>query len=477
METANECRGPWRTACLAALVALATLSGLVLMAGVLPLDGAVRSAIVGQASPAVETVIRWLNYGGAWQFLLPAMVVLVAVSPDGRRHWWLWACVLPLGALAEGALKELVGRTRPESPAMGFPSGHVAAASAFAVLVIYLVGRMRPGPGPRRVVTGAALALIAFVGLARVMLRAHWPSDVLGGLALGVGVAAAAAWWHTARLASPSRAPSPAPAVPACEAAEERGRAAGRARLPLVELSGVAYRYREAPVLEGIDLRVMPGDFLGIIGPNGSGKTTLLRVMLGLLPPTRGTVRLFGQAPAALGEWRRLGYVPQKTALDTGLPITVTEVVSSGLVAAMAALARRSPADRRRVAEALERVGMRGHGPVRIGDLSAGQQQRVLIARALVSDPELLILDEPTGGVDPEAQTSFYALLRHLHRERDVTLILVSHDIGVVAREVTQLACLNHRLVFHGRPADFLGDPALLTALYGAPVDVVEHDH
>ena len=112
---------------------------------------------------------------------------------------------------------------------------------------------------------------------------------------------------------------------------------------------------------------------------------------------------------------------------------------------------------------------MLGQASARIGALSAGQQQRVLIARALVSDPELLILDEPTGGVDPEAQTSFYALLRHLNRERDVTLILVSHDIGVVAREVTQLACLNRRLVFHGRPADFLGDPALLTALYGAP--------
>jgi zinc transport system ATP-binding protein len=105
-----------------------------------------------------------------------------------------------------------------------------------------------------------------------------------------------------------------------------------------------------------------------------------------------------------------------------------------------------------------------------------GQQQRVLIARALVAKPELLILDEPTGGVDPEAQTSFHALLHHLNREREVTLVLVSHDIGVVAREVTRLACLNRRLIFHGRPGDFLGDAAL-AALYGPTVRVVSHEH
>jgi zinc transport system ATP-binding protein len=119
---------------------------------------------------------------------------------------------------------------------------------------------------------------------------------------------------------------------------------------------------------------------------------------------------------------------------------------------------------------------MEAHARARIGALSTGQQQRVLIARALVSDPELIILDEPTGGVDPEAQTSFYASLHHLNREREVTLVLVSHDIGVVAKEVTKLACLNRRLIFHGRPGDFLSDAAL-TALYGPSVRIVSHDH
>jgi zinc transport system ATP-binding protein len=245
---------------------------------------------------------------------------------------------------------------------------------------------------------------------------------------------------------------------------------------PYVELEDIAFSYGEVPVLEGINLTVEPGDFLGIIGPNGSGKTTLLRLMLGLLEPTRGTVRLFGHPLSSFRQWGRLGYVPQKATLDPALPATVHEVVATGLVPTLGLFGRISEQQRKRIAEVLEHVGMHAHAAARIGALSTGQQQRVLIARALVSNPELIILDEPTGGVDPEAQTSFYALLHHLSRERDVTLILVSHDIAVVAKEVTKLACLNRRLIFHGRPGDFLSDAAL-TALYGPAVRVVSHQH
>jgi zinc transport system ATP-binding protein len=245
---------------------------------------------------------------------------------------------------------------------------------------------------------------------------------------------------------------------------------------PFVEIEKVSFRYGEVSVLEDIDLTVEPGDFLGIIGPNGSGKTTLLRIMLGLLAPTSGQVRLFGHPPASLKQWGRLGYVPQKATFDPSLPVTVGEVVASGLVATMGLFRRVRAAERRRVGDVLAQVGMTAYAAARVGALSVGQQQRVLIARALVSDPELLILDEPTGGVDPEAQTNFYALLHHLNREREVTLILVSHDIGVVAKEVTRLACLNRRLIFHGRPGDFLSDAAL-AALYGPAVRVVSHEH
>jgi len=245
---------------------------------------------------------------------------------------------------------------------------------------------------------------------------------------------------------------------------------------PYIDLEDVAFDYGQVRVLEGINLTVDPGDFLGIIGPNGSGKTTLLRIMLGLLEPTQGTVRLFGHPPAAFRQWGRLGYVPQKAMLDPALPATVREVVATGLVPSLGSFGRIAALHRKRIAEVLGQVGMQTHDSARIGALSPGQQQRVLIARALVCNPEILILDEPTGGVDPEAQTSLYILLQHLNREREVTLVLVSHDIGVVAKEVTKLACLNRRLIFHGRPGDFLSDAAL-TALYGPSVRVVSHRH
>lgn len=243
----------------------------------------------------------------------------------------------------------------------------------------------------------------------------------------------------------------------------------------LVELEGIDVRYGEVVALESIDLAVQAGDFLGVIGPNGSGKTTLLRVMLGLLHPDAGQVRLFGRSPTMFRQWERLGYVPQRVSIDPGLPATVEEVVRTGLVANPGVWPPRA-AERARVGDVLERVGMAAHARRRIGDLSAGQQQRVLIARALVSAPELLVLDEPTGGVDPEAQSGFYGLLRHLHREQGVTLVLVSHDVAVVAREVTKLACLNRRLVYHGPPAEFMGQAAL-GALYGPSVRIVSHEH
>jgi zinc transport system ATP-binding protein len=244
----------------------------------------------------------------------------------------------------------------------------------------------------------------------------------------------------------------------------------------LVELERVSVRYGEVVALEDIDLAVDSGDFLGVIGPNGSGKTTLIRVMLGLLAPDAGQVRLFARAPAMFRQWERLGYVPQRVSLDGRFPATVEEMVETGLVASLDVLGRLRASDRVRVRGALDRVAMADHAARRITDLSAGQQQRVLIARALVTAPELLVLDEPTGGVDPEAQSSFYGLLRHLNREQGVTLVLVSHDIAVVAHEVTKLACLNRRLVYHGPPANFMSQAALVT-LYGPSVRLVSHEH
>jgi len=245
---------------------------------------------------------------------------------------------------------------------------------------------------------------------------------------------------------------------------------------PVLEVAGAVVAYGERRVLHGVGLAIAQGETVAVLGANGSGKSTLIRAALGLAPLAGGRAELFGTPLGRFRAWHRVGYVPQRLGAGSGVPATVREVVGSGRLARRGFGRPARAADRAAVAAALDAVSLADRAGDRADTLSGGQQQRVLIARALVSNPELLILDEPTGGVDPEAQTSFYALLHHLNREREVTLILVSHDIGVVAKEVTKLACLNRRLVFHGRPGDFLSDAAL-TALYGPSVRVVSHQH
>ncbi|MBI4279874.1 MAG: metal ABC transporter ATP-binding protein [Armatimonadetes bacterium] len=246
---------------------------------------------------------------------------------------------------------------------------------------------------------------------------------------------------------------------------------------PVAELEHVCFDYGGEPVLDHVDLVVRRGDFLGIIGPNGSGKTTLLRVLLGLARPACGHARLFGTDVRAFRDWHRVGYVPQKAVVfESRFPAEVFEVVMSGRCG-RAGIARRFGAEDRAAAErALETVGMTAYRRRLIGQLSSGQQQRIFIARALASSPDLLALDEPTVGVDLDAQEQFYSMLRYLNREMGTTLILVSHDIGVIAREVTRLACLNRRLVFHGDPEEAMRSGAL-EQLYRAASWMVAHHH
>src|SRR5256712_2513962 len=246
---------------------------------------------------------------------------------------------------------------------------------------------------------------------------------------------------------------------------------------PVVDPEHISFGYDRGRVVDDGRLRIGPGDFLGIIGRNGSGKTTLLRVLLGLLRPASGRIKLFGLDVRSFREWARIGYVPQKaTAFDARFPASVLEVVISGRSGVAGIGHRFSGRDRTAAEEALETVGMFEFRARPIGRLSAGQQQRVFIARALASRPQLLLLDEPTVGVDVDAQEQFYSLLRHLNREFGTTLVLVSHDVSVVAEEVTQLACLNRRLVFHGSPEDAMRSGAL-AQLYRAESFVVAHHH
>ena len=203
-----------------------------------------------------------------------------------------------------------------------------------------------------------------------------------------------------------------------------------------------------------MSLELGPGEFVALVGPNGSGKSTLLRVLLGLLAPTAGDVRLFGVEPARLRERWRLGYVPQRPMVARDLPATVAEVVASGRLARTGWWRRPGSADRVEVDHAIEAVGLANCRSRRLGELSGGQQQRAFIAKALVSSPRLLVLDEPVAGVDAESQRRFRDSLTHMVREHDASVLLVSHELGAVADELDRVVVLKRKVLFDGPPAD-----------------------
>ena len=246
----------------------------------------------------------------------------------------------------------------------------------------------------------------------------------------------------------------------------------------VLALEGVTFAYGGQVVLDDVSLELRRGTFLGLIGPNGSGKTTLLKVALGLLRPQRGSVRWFGREltrPGAAGP--RVAYVPQlREGYAPPFPVTVEEVVASGRVAGGRLLRPLGAADRRAVDEALAAVGMTELRRARLSELSGGQQQRAFVARALAAEAEVLLLDEPTAGVDAAAQASFYDLLGRLHQEMGRTLLLVSHDLSMITRRVTHLACLNRRLVYHGSIRDFVEDGVDLRRIFG-DLRFIAHSH
>ncbi|QLD90397.1 metal ABC transporter ATP-binding protein [Natronomonas salina] len=234
---------------------------------------------------------------------------------------------------------------------------------------------------------------------------------------------------------------------------------------PLVAVEDATFGYAAAPVVEGVSFAVEPGEYVGIVGPNGSGKSTLLKLLLGLLEPDRGAVELFG-APARAFEGReRVGYVAQDVTENTKeMPITVAEVVLMGRFP-HAGFGRIGGEDRRLAREALRTVGIEHLADRQVTKLSGGQRQRAYIARALAAEAELLVLDEPTVGVDAESVEAFFELLGELNDD-GMTILLVEHDIGAVLDHASRVLCLNRELYFDGEPAAFVETDALERA-YG----------
>jgi zinc transport system ATP-binding protein len=243
----------------------------------------------------------------------------------------------------------------------------------------------------------------------------------------------------------------------------------------VVTIENASFAFADRPVVDDVSLEIEPGAFLGLVGPNGSGKTTLVELMLGLRRPDRGTVRLFGEPAHAFDDGERVAYVAQHATKAAGrMPVTVREAVTMGRYPHRL-VGRFSEADRRAIDDALERVDLTDLTERRVGRLSGGQRQRVFIARALAAEADLLVLDEPTVGVDAESRESFYNLLHNLNAT-GITIVLIEHDIGVVTNHATEIVCINRELYFDGDPETFVETNALADA-YGAEQAVLEHDH
>jgi len=245
----------------------------------------------------------------------------------------------------------------------------------------------------------------------------------------------------------------------------------------VVELSDVAVQYPNGVIaLDKIDLEIIEGDLIGLIGPNGAGKSTLLSVILGLIKPTRGTIRLFGD-PVTPENLRHVGYVPQKAqAMDINFPATVFEIVLMGRIPQVGVFHRLHREDRERVGQVLRTLGIDELKDRKIGQLSGGQQQRVFVAKAVVGDPRLLILDEPTSGVDAQSKNEFYTMLEKLNRDMGITIILSSHDIATVTKLANRVACINTSLFFCGSTSEFASSP-VISNVYGYPVELMRHTH
>ncbi len=229
-------------------------------------------------------------------------------------------------------------------------------------------------------------------------------------------------------------------------------------------LQGVSFGYRPGQrVLEHVDLELGEGEFVAVAGPNGGGKTTLIRILLGLERPTEGTALLYGEPAHRFSGRRALGYLAQRSEVGGDAPATVREVVSAGRLAPGRLVGRLRREDRELVAEAIGRVGLESVADAPLRTLSGGMQQRAFIAKALAGQPSLLVLDEPTTGVDAESQESLADLLSDLHGELGVTIVYVSHEFGAVEHHVERLVLVRRTIVFDGSPHDLPGvwhDPA-----------------
>jgi len=243
--------------------------------------------------------------------------------------------------------------------------------------------------------------------------------------------------------------------------------------VPLIELANVSYRYGSSPALDNVSLKIWPGQFMAIVGPNGGGKTTLLRAILGMVEVTQGKILIKGKEPQRSAS-NRIGYVPQLETIDWNFPITVEEIIAMGFFVEHRWFRGIGEKERRKLHEIMERLHLDGLGSRHIRELSGGQQQAAFIGRALLGDPELILLDEPASGLDIRSRDDVIHFLHEINHQK-VAVVLTSHDLNWVAAHLPWAVCLKHRLIAEGRPNEIF-NAAVLKEVYSGDLVVFRQD-
>jgi len=248
-------------------------------------------------------------------------------------------------------------------------------------------------------------------------------------------------------------------------------------KTPIIHATNLTFTRNGEEIIHHFTFDVHAGDYVGVIGPNGGGKTTLIRLLLGLLRPTQGSIEVLGGSPTERRIRKQIGYVAQRGGhIDAQFPATVNEVVRSGRTSQLGLFGRLSAKDEKAIQNAISVMGIRAYLNRPIGKLSGGERQKVLLARALVSEPKILILDEPVDGLDPTSRDEFYTLLRKLNKD-GLTIISVSHDVHTVAHEARSAICLKHQLVCHGSKACVIGKEELQDLFHKDRKELLKHHH
>ena len=220
----------------------------------------------------------------------------------------------------------------------------------------------------------------------------------------------------------------------------------------IIKAKGISFSYGNTTILDNVSFHVKPGEFLGVVGPNGSGKSTLVKICLGLIKAQKGSLELFGRDINLFKDWGKIGYIPQKaTSFNQGFPATVEEVVAANLYPIVGLFSQLKSEHKEMVDEVLNTVGMYEYKKRLIGRLSGGQQQRVFIAKSLISDPKVIFMDEPTVGIDSKSEENFYTLMEYLNKEKGITLVMITHDVGAISNRIDKVICVSEgKLYEHG---------------------------